>query len=414
VSIQISAQTQQTQANGAVKKTAQKVNKLGAFAKLLDGLISKQLPGEAGKQTVSAKSKASSKVIKNIHADTQIPPSQVQQTEKKPQQKETPFLLVVFMDKNTQIEAVEKKFSNMQTKAAGGKNAETLPVEAKDVQSVIAKAGGNGPAKSDEVEKIEKKSLKVEQAVQKDTAVRTAIPVLTSTSAVISANESFVEIGEKVRSSKVDNRIGRKIRDKFDVQDVRTEQKFVVLEQTARQTPNRSETVLDMAVDLRSNTAENTPIDHKSQTFADMLTRQLGSGLSSDIVRQAAIVLKDGGQGEIHLSLKPETLGSVKIRLEMSENKVMGHIIVDSGDALRAFDKMVPSMEQAFKDSGFETATLSASLSNNSGRREDSFQRNNFEEKPFFSERFVAQTYDDAFSVNSYAERRSESINLLV
>jgi flagellar hook-length control protein FliK len=411
VSIQIGVQTQQAQTGVAVKKTAQKANKLGAFAKLLDGLVAKQSSGEAGKQTVSLKTKASSKITKNIHEDSQIPQDEVQQTEKKPQKKEVSSPLAVFMGKNSPIEAAGKKSLDMRAKGAVEKNAETPLVESKDAQSVAAKAAANGIAKSGEVEKAEKKPLKAEQAPLKDSAAHEAVSVLTAAGSAVPTSESFVKVGER---SKTDNRIVRKIRDKFDVQDIRTEQRTAVIEQsTARQASDRSITVLDMAVDLRSNTPETTPVDHKSQTFADMLTRKLDGGLTSDIVRQAAIVLKDGGQGVIRLSLKPETLGSVKIQLEMSENNIMGRIIVDSGDALRAFDKVVPSMEQAFKDSGFETATLSASLSNSDGRREDAYGGNSFEEKPFFSERFVAQSYDDAFLVNGYVERRSESINLL-
>jgi flagellar hook-length control protein FliK len=411
VSIQISTQTQQVQTSVAVKKTAQKTNKLGAFAKVLDGLIAKQPSGEVGKQSISIKSKASSKITKNNREDIQVLRDDVQQSEKKPQKKEDSSPLGVFIGKNAQVETAGKKPVDTRTKDTAGKNVGTPLMVPKDTQSVIAKAAGEETAKSGEVEKAEKKTLKAEKIPQKDAVIREAIPILTSTGSAVSTNESFVKIEEK--SSKSDNRVGRKIRDKFDVRDVRTEQRTAFLDQTVRQAPDRSVTVLDMAVDLRSNTSENTPVDHKPQTFADMLTRQLDDGLSSDIVRQATIVLKDGGQGVIRLSLKPETLGSVKIRLEMSENKVMGHIIVDSGDALRAFDKVAPSMEQAFKDSGFETATLSASLSNNDGRREGAFRGNNPEEKPFFSERFVAQSYDDAFLVNGYAERRSESINLL-
>jgi flagellar hook-length control protein FliK len=413
VSIQITAQTQQTQAGVAAKKTAQKTNKLGAFVKLLDGLIAKQSSGEDGKQTVSVKLKASQKIVKNIYEGAQIPRNEIQQSERKqkPQKKEE-TVLVAFIDKNEKTRIAEKKSLSTRTKAAVEKveeNVKTVLTESKDIQSATVKAAVNGPPKYDEAEKAEKKSSRVEQTPQTGASVREAVPVLISTDSAVSTNEAFA----KTQTVKADSRLSRKIRDKFDVQDVRTEQTLTSLEQMERQTPNRSETVLDMAVDLRSNTAEDMPVDHKPQTFADILTRQLDGGLSSDIVKQATMVLKDGGQGVIRLSLKPEMLGSVKIRLEMSENKVMGYIIVDSGDALHAFDKAVPSLEQAFKDSGFETATLNASLSNNGGRGENAFRRNSFEEKPFFSERFVALTYDNAFPINGYAERRSVSVDLL-
>jgi flagellar hook-length control protein FliK len=107
------------------------------------------------------------------------------------------------------------------------------------------------------------------------------------------------------------------------------------------------------------------------------------------------MVLRDNGQGTIRLSLKPESLGNVKIRLEMAENKITGHIVVESEEALRAFEREVHSLEQAFRDSGFDGAELDMSLAQGGGGAE---QRWNGEEtdRPFLSERLAASRYDAA------------------
>jgi hypothetical protein len=102
----------------------------------------------------------------------------------------------------------------------------------------------------------------------------------------------------------------------------------------------------------------------------EFLARELHQNLNGDIVRHASILLRDGGEGLIRLSLKPETLGNVKIRLEMAENKIAGHIIVESDDALRAFERELPSLEQAFRDSGFDGASLEMSLARDGGYRD--------------------------------------------
>ncbi|MDR0643216.1 MAG: flagellar hook-length control protein FliK [Treponema sp.] len=117
--------------------------------------------------------------------------------------------------------------------------------------------------------------------------------------------------------------------------------------------------------------------------FEDMLARELQQNLNSDIVRHAQLVLRDKGEGLIRLSLRPESLGNVKIRLELTENKIAGRIIVESGEALRAFEREIASLEQAFKDSGYESAELSAFLSQDGrdGGREEG--------KPFYSPRFA-------------------------
>jgi flagellar hook-length control protein FliK len=102
------------------------------------------------------------------------------------------------------------------------------------------------------------------------------------------------------------------------------------------------------------------------------------------------MVLKDGGEGLIRLSLKPESLGNVKIRLELSENKIAGHIIVENSDALRAFERELPVLEAAFKDSGFSGASLE--LAQNSA--DEAGGQRNREGVPFYSERLAASGYE--------------------
>jgi flagellar hook-length control protein FliK len=99
-----------------------------------------------------------------------------------------------------------------------------------------------------------------------------------------------------------------------------------------------------------------------SSRFEDALARELRGGLSTDIVRDAAIIVKNGGEGIIRLSLRPASLGDVKIRIEMTENKITGHIIVESNDAFRAFERELPVLEKAFRDSGFSETNLDMSL----------------------------------------------------
>jgi hypothetical protein len=102
-------------------------------------------------------------------------------------------------------------------------------------------------------------------------------------------------------------------------------------------------------------------------SFENLLARELNQSLSGDIVRHAQAVLRDGNAGTIRLTLRPETLGNVKIRLEMAENKITGHIIVESEEALRAFEREIHSLEQAFRNAGFEAADLETSLNQGGG-----------------------------------------------
>jgi flagellar hook-length control protein FliK len=101
--------------------------------------------------------------------------------------------------------------------------------------------------------------------------------------------------------------------------------------------------------------------------FESLLSGELRGALGQDILRQATLILRDGGEGLIRLALKPESLGTVKIRLEMAENKVSGRIIVESDEVLRAFERELQTLEQAFKDSGFDGASIEMAISSGGG-----------------------------------------------
>ncbi|WP_026043699.1 flagellar hook-length control protein FliK [Treponema primitia] len=84
----------------------------------------------------------------------------------------------------------------------------------------------------------------------------------------------------------------------------------------------------------------------------------------------------------------------VKIRLEMAENKITGHIIVESNEALRAFEKEIHSLEQAFRDSGFDGASLDMALAGDGGQNSGQGQWNREAATPFFSSHVVSSSYD--------------------
>jgi flagellar hook-length control protein FliK len=157
----------------------------------------------------------------------------------------------------------------------------------------------------------------------------------------------------------------------------------------------------EIIVDLKSQARSQAEVSYNRESraqlsFRETLARELHENLNGDIVRHASIVLRDGGEGLIRLSLKPEHLGNVKIRLEMSENKVVGRITVESGEALRAFEQELRSLEQAFRDSGFEGASLEMSVSSGGGQGGAGGYREEGEDAPFFSERLAAHSYDTA------------------
>ena len=132
-------------------------------------------------------------------------------------------------------------------------------------------------------------------------------------------------------------------------------------------------TQIELPVDLHSSSWKGDGSQtvktgkETGMSFEDALARELRGNLSLDIVRDATVIVRNGGEGTIRLSLHPASLGDVKIRLEMTENKITGHIFVESNEALRAFERELPVLEKAFRDSGFSETNLEMSLSQDGG-----------------------------------------------
>ena len=81
----------------------------------------------------------------------------------------------------------------------------------------------------------------------------------------------------------------------------------------------------------------------------------------SELTRAAGIVLRDGG-GEIRLVLKPESLGSVRLRLNLTDNTIDGKIIVDSPAVKHILERSIPGLTQALSAEGFQTGSLQVSV----------------------------------------------------
>jgi flagellar hook-length control protein FliK len=151
-----------------------------------------------------------------------------------------------------------------------------------------------------------------------------------------------------------------------------------------------------------------------SGTFENFLARELQQNLNGEIVRQAQVMLREGGEGTIRLSLKPEFLGKVKIHLEMTENKITGKIVVESGEALRAFEREMQALEQSFRGEGFDGANLSLELAEHKDPRSGEGGRLTDSEKSLI--RTASSKYDGAVDKVLYfgAAYSAKQINVLI
>jgi len=100
----------------------------------------------------------------------------------------------------------------------------------------------------------------------------------------------------------------------------------------------------------------------QGQSFASMLSGELRSN-AADFVKTGSIVLRDNNSGLIRLTLNPESLGNVKISLELADNKITGRITVSSKEAYDAFNENLDGLSDAFVLGGFESAGFDLSWS---------------------------------------------------
>jgi hypothetical protein len=74
-----------------------------------------------------------------------------------------------------------------------------------------------------------------------------------------------------------------------------------------------------------------------------------------EVVKQTGIVLKNGGEGEIRLVLKPENLGSLRIRLSLGESSLEGRIVVDNNSVKELVESSLDNLKTALRMEGYQT-----------------------------------------------------------
>ncbi len=99
------------------------------------------------------------------------------------------------------------------------------------------------------------------------------------------------------------------------------------------------------------------------QTPIERLREMAGT----ELVRASTMVLRDGG-GEIRLVLKPESLGSVRVRMNLVDNHIEGRIIVDSAAVKHVFDGSVDALRRALTAEGFQMGSLQVSVGGQDAR----------------------------------------------
>ena len=152
---------------------------------------------------------------------------------------------------------------------------------------------------------------------------------------------------------------------------------------------------------------DNGQIVNHNSDFSSMLSREIASS-AKDLVQTGSIILKDNNAGTINLILNPEELGSVKIKLEISDNQITGKILVASKEAYDAFNQNLNLLKNAFIDSGFSAGgfDLAFTGSNQQGEfgqngNQDSYAESGVNYKGSVYEQAVAEVLPESTTSSS-------------
>lgn len=181
---------------------------------------------------------------------------------------------------------------------------------------------------------------------------------------------------------------------KITVKDFRTEENVENAETEQNQKKDFVTSVkfennsCEMQLDLSQNAKENIlslnnqTAASQGSTFQAMLSNQIQQN-AGDLVKAGQIVLKDNNVGSIKLIMHPESLGNVKIDLQISDKVITGKIIVSSQEALNAFKESADILKNAFNQNGFETSGFDLSFQGQDSSGNQNFKNQQEQQKLF-------------------------------
>ena len=128
----------------------------------------------------------------------------------------------------------------------------------------------------------------------------------------------------------------------------------------------------------------------------------------SQVVRQTGILLKDDNRGEIKLILKPESLGKVRIQLNLEDNRIAGRILVENSSVRDTFNQNMEELQRALRESGFESAHLEVSVEGETSGHNQEGRRD-----PLRNQRMIARAIEEGLPGMITLQREDSLVNLM-
>lgn len=127
--------------------------------------------------------------------------------------------------------------------------------------------------------------------------------------------------------------------------------------------------------------------------------RDVYKGMSREVVDQVKVnITKSAVKGidKIDISLKPEDLGHIEIKMQIGKDgKLQAHIISTRPETMEALQKEMQSLEKAFNDAGFQTDEGSLSFSFRDGNQANQNQERENGLRSFIGDIFEKEAGND-------------------
>ena len=153
------------------------------------------------------------------------------------------------------------------------------------------------------------------------------------------------------------------VRDERTVDDSASQKKVLPEAEIKSVGNNAVEMTMANVTDVNANiTSSNSQTAGAvGSNYQSMLANQIQNN-APEFVKAGSIVLRDNNQGTINLILHPESLGNVKVSLQLTDKVIAGQIVVQSQEAYNAFRDSIDSLKQAFAQNGFDTANFNLAM----------------------------------------------------
>ncbi len=167
-----------------------------------------------------------------------------------------------------------------------------------------------------------------------------------------SGTETFADAFEALASTATAEGPGAEIRSAFSVTDVAAPSAG----DGVAPTPTSSVPLGPQAV---QSPAAGAPASAEAGGFIE--TRLADVERAAAILDQVRVHLRPGTR-EATLSLEPESLGRLRVRVQVHDGKLTAELRVERPEAFAALEKHMPELRAAFADSGIETERLEVML----------------------------------------------------